>query len=245
MTIDFWGLGLQAINVLVLVWLLTRVFWRPVAGAIARRQQAAQALLDAGEAAQAKADAALAEVTGARAGIVAEREAVLTQARAAAEAATKVTLAEARTQAETLRTAARTAIDRDRDAARKATAAQAAALSAEIAARLLERFNTPAVQVAFLTQLIEAIAGLSEADRATLVAADPDLEVVTAAEPGGAQKARIAQAVNGALGGEPTLRFVTEPGLIAGLELRCAHFVLHNSWSADLERLMKEVGDAS
>ena len=43
MTIDFWGLGLQAVNVLILVWLLSRVFWRPVAAAIAKRQETAGA----------------------------------------------------------------------------------------------------------------------------------------------------------------------------------------------------------
>ena len=37
MTIDFWGLGLQAFNVVILVWLLSRVFWRPIADAIAKR----------------------------------------------------------------------------------------------------------------------------------------------------------------------------------------------------------------
>jgi F-type H+-transporting ATPase subunit b len=81
MTLDWWGLGLQAINVLILVWLLSRVFWRPVAGAITRRQEAAQAMLDEGKTAQAKADAALAEVVETRAGIAAERDAILAEAK--------------------------------------------------------------------------------------------------------------------------------------------------------------------
>jgi F-type H+-transporting ATPase subunit b len=41
------------------------------------------------------------------------------------------------------------------------------------------------------------------------------------------------------------LRFVTDPDLIAGLELRGAHFVLHNSWRADIEQILKEIGDAA
>ncbi|MDU1693666.1 MAG: ATPase, partial [Bradyrhizobium sp.] len=32
MTIDWWTVGLQAVNVTILVWLLARFFWRPVAG---------------------------------------------------------------------------------------------------------------------------------------------------------------------------------------------------------------------
>ena len=35
MTIDWWTLGIQAVNVVILVWLLGRFFWRPVAAMIA------------------------------------------------------------------------------------------------------------------------------------------------------------------------------------------------------------------
>jgi F-type H+-transporting ATPase subunit b len=81
MTLDWWGLGLQAVNVLILVWLLSRVFWRPVAGAIARRQEAARVMLDEGQRVQAKAEAALAEVAEVRAGIAAERDTILAEAK--------------------------------------------------------------------------------------------------------------------------------------------------------------------
>lgn len=43
----------------------------------------------------------------------------------------------------------------------------------------------------------------------------------------------------------PALQFVTDPALIAGLELRGPHFVLRNSWRADLETLAREVKDAA
>jgi F-type H+-transporting ATPase subunit b len=241
MTLDWWGLGLQAINVLILVWLLGRVFWRPVAGAITRRQDAALALLNEAKTAQAKADAALAEVAEARAGIAAEREAILAEARATAATVAKAALKDAKTKADTLLTAARTAIDRDKTIAWKENAARAAELSVEIATRLLGPFNTAEVQAAFLVRLVEAIAGLSTADRAGLATTAADIEIVTATAQEGAEKARIERAVKDSLGGTPRFRFVTDPDLIAGLELRSAHFVLHNSWRADLETILKEV----
>jgi F-type H+-transporting ATPase subunit b len=244
MTLDWWGLGLQAVNVLILVWLLGRVFWRPVAGAITRRQEAALAMLDEGKTAQAKADAALAEATEARAGIAAERDAMLAEAKAAADKLTKAALEDAQTKADKLLAAARTAIDRDRTTARKENATRAAELSVEIAARLLGRFNTPAVQAAFLAQLLEAIAGMSASDRTALVASEADIEIVMATDPDEADAARIEQAVKEALGGTPSVRLVTDPGLIAGLELRSTHFVLRNSWRADLEHVRKEVENA-
>ena len=245
MTLDWWGLGLQAINVLILVWLLSRVFWRPVAGAITRRQEAAQAMLDEGKTAQAKADAALAEVVETRVGIAEERDAILAEAKAAADKATKAALKEAQSKADTLIAAARTAIGRDKNTARKENAARAAELSVEIAARLLGRFNTPAVQAAFLAQLVEAIAGMSASDRAALTTSEADIEIISATAPEGAERAEIEQAVKDALGGAPSVRLVTDPSLIAGLELRSGHFVLHNSWRADLENILKEVENAA
>lgn len=245
MTLDWWGLGLQAINVLILVWLLSRVFWRPVAGAITRRQEAAQAMLDEGKTSQAKADAALAEVVETRAGIAAERDAILAEAKAAADKVAKATLKDAQTKVDSLIAAARTAIDRDRNTARKENATRAAELSVEIAARLLGRFNTPAVQATFLAQLVEAIAGMSASDRTALIASADDIEIITATNPEDAERAKIEQAVKDALDGTPSVRLVTDPDLIAGLELRSGHFVLHNSWRADLENILKEVENAA
>lgn len=245
MTIDFWGLGLQAINVLILVWLLSRVFWRPVAGAIARRQDSTQAMLDTAKAAQAKADATLAEVSETRAGIAAERVALLAEAATKAETASKAKLADAQSKAETLLAAAQTSIDRDTAAARRDNAAQASALSVEIATRILRRLNTASVQDVWLELLVKAIAGMQASERAALVASTNQIEIVTATAPVATDKEEIKKAVIAALGGAPKLKFVTDSDLIAGLELRSAHFVLQNSWQADLAAILREMTDAA
>jgi F-type H+-transporting ATPase subunit b len=245
MTINWWTLGLQAINVLILVWLLSRLFWRPVAAAIARRQESTQVMLGEAKAAQAKADAALAEVSETRAGLAAERTALLAKAQTKAEAAAKQTLADAQSKAETLLATAQTSIARDTAAARKDNAAQASALSVEIAARLLGQLNSPTVQAAMLELLVKAIAGMTASERAALVASAGQIEIVTATTPTVADKAEIKKAVIAALGGAPKLKFVTDPDLIAGLELRSAHFVLRNSWRADLDAILKEMTDAA
>ena len=38
MTIDWWTLGIQTVNVVILIWLLQRFFWRPVAAMIEQRR---------------------------------------------------------------------------------------------------------------------------------------------------------------------------------------------------------------
>ncbi|MGB8423446.1 MAG: F0F1 ATP synthase subunit B, partial [Paraburkholderia sp.] len=52
MRIDWSTLALQTINALVLIWLLARFLFRPVAGIIAERQKAAQTLIADADAAK-------------------------------------------------------------------------------------------------------------------------------------------------------------------------------------------------
>ncbi|MFZ2871513.1 MAG: F0F1 ATP synthase subunit alpha, partial [Zavarzinia sp.] len=78
MTIDWWTLGLQAVNVTVLIWLMARFFWRPLAAIIEARQTAAATILTEAEARRAEAAAEAAKIAEARAGIAAERDAILT-----------------------------------------------------------------------------------------------------------------------------------------------------------------------
>ena len=244
MTVDFWGLGLQAVNVLILVWLLSRVFWRPVAAAIAKRQETAQEVIKAAKATQAKADTALTAVTKARAGIAEERAAMRDATRAEAESAAKSTLAEARAEAGAIVATAKDTISHDRIAAAKANDAQASELSLKIAARLLERLNGPAVQSAFLSQLVDAIADMPAADRKVLARDPKGVEIVSATDTG-AEQAKIEKEILTALGGTTQIRFTIDPTLIAGLELRSPHFTLHNSWAADLTQVRKAVKDAA
>jgi len=244
MTLDFWGMGLQAVNVLILVWLLSRVFWRPVAAAIARRQETARTLIDTAEATRAKADAALAEATQARAEIAEERAELLEAAKADAQTAAKAVLAEARSKANALLATAKTTIAKERESAHKASEKQASDLALEIAGRLLARLNGPAVQAEFLAHLTKAIAELPATTRAALLADPTGIEILTATKDSD-QHETIRTALMTALGGETDLRFTVDPALIGGLELHSPHFVLHNSWQADLAQVRKAVQNAA
>jgi len=57
MQIDWWTLGLQTLNVLVLLWILNRFLFRPVAEMIAKRQATVAQSLEEAQAAQAEAAA--------------------------------------------------------------------------------------------------------------------------------------------------------------------------------------------
>ena len=90
MTIDWWTLGIQAVNVLILIWLLARFFWRPVAAIIEQRRATAQQILAEAEAKRSQATNALAEIERTRAGFDREREAIIAAAHEAAEQARAV-----------------------------------------------------------------------------------------------------------------------------------------------------------
>ena len=106
MTIDWWTLSFQAVNVLILIWLLGRFFWRPVAAMIAQRRDTAQETLADVEAKRAKAAAALADIARTRAGLARERDAILKAAQETAEQAHAARLREAAKEAAALEAAA-------------------------------------------------------------------------------------------------------------------------------------------
>ncbi len=141
MTIDWWTLGLQTVNIVILVWLLQRFFWKPIAGMIAERRDAAQKALADARAARDKAQAALAEIAKTRAGFAEERDKILAEAHAEAERASAAKLAEAAEQAAALVAAAKAGVAKDEEAARRAWASRSSDLAVDIAKRLAARLG--------------------------------------------------------------------------------------------------------
>ncbi|HEY0837285.1 MAG TPA: hypothetical protein VGE72_25455, partial [Azospirillum sp.] len=86
MHLDGWTLLLQAINFLVLVWLLRHFLYRPVLAVIAERQAATERVRTQAEAIRQEADGMRRGLEDARAGLSAERDRLLAAARAEAEA---------------------------------------------------------------------------------------------------------------------------------------------------------------
>jgi len=175
MTIDWWTLGFQAVNVAILIWILAQFFWRPLSAMIEARREAASRIL-------AEAAAAAAEAVRARAGFAAEREAILAAARTAAEAESATRRAEADRRAGEIEAAARAAMAAEREGAERAFAEPAARLALEIAGRLAGRLDASAVRAAFLDGLVAAIRALPDEERGD-AASRADLQIVSAAPP--------------------------------------------------------------
>jgi F-type H+-transporting ATPase subunit b len=236
MTIDWWTLGIQTANVAILVWLLQRFFWRPVAAMIDSRRTTVRAALAAAEAMKLKAASALKEIEKTRAGFAAEHETILAAARDSAEQTRARLVADATKAAAELEATAKVAIDKERRAAEAAWSERSSRLAVEIASRLAARLDGAAVRASFLDWLINAIGTLPETQRQAT-----ELEVVSATPLDPAEQQRTIGMIDSAFGVSPVITFKTDPSLIAGLELHGPHLVVSNSWRADLAKILEDL----
>jgi F-type H+-transporting ATPase subunit b len=243
MRFDWWTLALQTVNVLVLIWILARFFFRPIADMIAKRQEETNKLFADAEAARQQAAAARGEAEKARAEVAAERDRLLAQAQKSAQSEKAELMQQASQEAAKLRHESEAAIARDRAAAEQQIVDHASTLSVDIARRLVERLPPNHALDAFLAGLCDEIKKLSPGrrDGFSAAAANHPIEVVTAAPLRKQETERLRGALNEAFGRELPFTFRADPKALAGIELHGRNVILRNSWRADLERIREEL----
>ena len=236
MTIDWWTLGIQTVNVVILVWLLGRFFWRPVAAMIEQRRATAQRLLAEAEGKRSEATAALAEIERTRAGFAQEREAILAEAHAAAERARAARLEVVAKEAASLEAAARAAIETRKKprSTRLGPSGRPSLRSRSQRAWLPVWTARRCVPPSWTGSSRRS--GLCRTRCAQAVAANGvTLEAISATPLEPADQQRYRELIGEAFGAHPQITFKADPALIAGLELHGPHLVVTNSWRADLD----------
>src|SRR6516164_7612612 len=159
MRIDWWTLGLQTVNALVLVWLLAHFLFRPVVDAIAARQKAAGQVLADAQAAKAAAETAH---------LVEHRSEAFKAAEAEVGAEKASLLATAQAEADKLRAAAKAEIEAARRSEALAAEDRAGQLAIDIATKLLDRLPDEARVAAFIDGIATGLAKLPEGTRASI-----------------------------------------------------------------------------
>jgi F-type H+-transporting ATPase subunit b len=240
MSIDWWTLGLQTINFLVLVWLLQRFLYRPVLAVIARRQAEIAGLIGEAGAAKQAAEKLEQDLEAQRSAIAAERERALAQARASAESERKQILAKAKVDADALIADARRALEQERSEAVVAMQKTAAALGVEVAQKLLATAPAPALS-SFLDGACSAIAAMPPEQRAGLLRATgaAPVRVITARKLSAADEASCRTRLEALLGNGAAIGFADDPALIAGIEIHFPSLVLRNTWRDGLAQALK------
>lgn len=244
MRFDWWTLTLQTVNVLILIWILSRFFFRPVANIVTKRQeeigkQLADAVAERKAAAEehAQAEKAQAEASAAH-------ERLLVESQKAAQSEKTKLLAQASQEIARLRQDSEAMIARDRAASEQQIIDHASALAVDIARRLLERLPPNLARGTFLAALSRAIGELTPEARDGFTSAattNRPVEVVTARPLSDSDTDHIREALNKAFGQELPLTFRSDPKLLAGIELHGHNVILRNSWRADLERIREDL----
>lgn len=243
MHIDGWTLLLQAVNFLILVWLLRRFLYRPVLAVIAERQAATDRVRSEAEAARQAAEALRQGLERQRAELPAEHDRLIAAARAAAEAERAALLDKARIEADRSREEARARLADERAKALDGLQRHAAALGTELAGRLLREVPAAALTRPFLADACAAVEALAEPQRRALGdGVDPvPVRLVAATPPSEAETTEAGERLKRALGRPAALTVETDPGLIAGVELHFPHSVVRRNWKQALTDAKEEV----
>jgi F-type H+-transporting ATPase subunit b len=241
MHIDWWTLGLQTVNALVLIWLLARFLFHPVVDAIAARQRAAGQLLADAEAAKKATEAERDKAAAETAGLAEHRGDALKAAEAEAGAAKAALLALAQAEADKLRAGAKAEIEAARRSEALAAENRAGRLAVDIATKLLDRLPHQARVAAFIDGIATGLAKLPEGTRASLGANGTSVRLTVARAVTPEEVEACRKAIAGVLGHPVLVEVTVEPELIAGIELEAPHAVVRNSFRADLARLKSEL----
>lgn len=241
MRIDWWTLAFQTVNVLVLMWLLSRFLFKPVSKIMAERQLAAAALMQDAATARDTAERDRKQAAGEAAASNAARLQRLGEITTEAEQVRASLLATARAEADAMRVSAENGIARMKNQAASADAARATVFAVEIASRLLARLPASALVEGFIGPLAEAVGELPDDIRRQLGGQTDPLDLIAPRSLSDDELAQCRSALAGALGHEPSLHAQIDPTLIAGLELVAPHVIVRNSFRRDLETLKAEL----
>jgi F-type H+-transporting ATPase subunit b len=244
MRIDWWTLALQTVNVLVLVWILGRYFFRPVMAIVGKRQEEAAKLLSDAEAERRSAAAARADADKVRAEIDGQRRQLIAEALDAAKAEKAKALEQSAREIAHLHDEAQAAIGRDRAQAEGAIVAHAGELSVDMASRLLSRLSPRTPLQAFVEGVCRQAQDLPASTREEFKPSSTAAErptVVTASALSADDQRYVCDRLGQALGFEPVFVFRVDDALLAGLEVRGRSVVLRDTWRADLDRIHEEL----
>ena len=239
MKIDWWTLALQAINAIVLLWLLAHFFFRPVAAMVEQRKQETERNLSDAEAKRSAAKKELEAAEADRKAIADARAAALDKVGKEAAKRKEELLEAAREEAEKALKAGKADLDHMRKNAEQESERRAANLAVTMAQRLLARLPADALISPFLPGFADALATLS--DEAKTELARQKGRILTPRALTAAERKDLDERLSKALGKKPSFAVETDPAVIAGLEWQSGHVRVRNSFRADLERIATDV----
>jgi len=243
MTIDWWTLALQAINFLVLVWLLQRFLYRPVRAVIEKRKALSEEAFAKAAEKEAEADALKQRIETDRAAMAQERQDMLKKLHEETAAERERMLAQSKEEAKKLVGTAEEIIAKERQSAVSEMQAQAGQLAVDLASKLLAQIDTNALGNTYLEKLEAQLAAMPADElaqmRNDLEPADARMVVVTTVPVPEAEQAHWRERLDAHVGSQDKTAFETDAAIVGGAELRFPHTTLKFTWADQLRKAGK------
>jgi len=229
MLIDWFTVAAQAVNFLILVWLLKRLLYRPVLAAIEAREKKIATQLQGAAQSEAQARAERDDFQRRSEALERERAAILHSANTEAAAQRQVLLEAARRDSQALRARLLEVVGKEREELGRQlvtrTQVEVLALTRKALMDLADVSLEERMVAAFIANLrrlpTESHSRVEPASRAAVVRSAFDLSLP--------QRAAIAAAVSESLGADVAIRYERSPELVCGIDLSVSGMKL--AWS--------------
>jgi F-type H+-transporting ATPase subunit b len=223
MLIDWFTVGAQALNFLVLVWLMKRFLYKPILQAIDTREKKIAAELAAAASQKAEAEKEREELQRKQATLDDQRAALMKEATDAAAAERTQLLAGARQAADALAAKRQDALRAEAQNLGQAVRRRTQEEVFAIARKALGDLATTSLEERLGEVFTRRLREMGDQDKARLAKAlkanaDPAL-VRSAFDLPEKERATIRNAINETFAADIRLRFETSPGLVCGIEL--------------------------
>lgn len=239
MQIDWWTFTLQAINFLILIWLLRRFLFGPVKNIVEKRRVVAeQAFADADEM-KKQATLSQAQFEEAKVKLEEERQAMLQQAQEDSARERQQLLDAAKDEADQLLTAAREAVQTERTVVVEELQQEIGALAKRLAGGILKDSGLAVPNPIVLERFEQQISAMRAEDREHLRrdigTAKSSPKVITSQPLSDDEQKQWTDHLNRSLGSSSAFEFVTDADLIGGAELHFPHTVMTFTWANQLD----------
>ncbi|MFU8857515.1 MAG: F0F1 ATP synthase subunit delta [Deferrisomatales bacterium] len=247
MLFDWFTIGAQALNFLILVWLMKRFLYKPILHAIDAREQRIAAELADAEAKRAEAQGERSEFQRKNQEFDRQRALLLSEATEEAEAERRRLLDEARQAADALRAKRQEALRNEAHNLNQALRLQAQQEVFAIARQALTDLAATSLEERLgevFTRRLRALDGPEKELLAAALKTSPDSALVRSAFAlPAAQRAAIQSALDETFSAQIHLRFETAPEVIGGIELTTNGQKVAWSIAEYLTSLEKGVGE--
>ncbi|SFK84155.1 hypothetical protein [Methylocapsa palsarum] len=244
MLIDWFTVGAQALNFLILVWLLKRFLYKPILRAIDEREKRIAGELADAATQKAEAQQEREEFRRKNDALDKDHARLMDKAAAEAESEGKRLLNQARTESDEMRAKLLDSLQNEHLTLTQALVAKTQQEVFAIARKTLEDLAATSLEERMADVFVSRLHALSEAEKAALSPAgdsrDALIRSVYVLPP--TQRALIEAAVKETIGAATQCRFVVAPDLISGIELTFNGFKLAWSIADYLASFEKSVG---